>query len=365
MSGTSMDAIDTAIVSFANPLPELVSYRQFPIDETLKASVRQLNSSSSIKEITELDARMGHLFADSVLKILNLSDIKASEIVAIGNHGQTVLHLPDATYPRTLQIGDPNIIAHKTGITTVSDFRRMDIADGGQGAPLAPAFHAEIFRTAGTARIILNIGGIANITRLPGDPQEAIAGFDTGPGNGLLDDWNQLHNQTEMDRDSHWAATGKIDQDLLTLFLSDPYFELAPPKSSGRDYFNLTWLNDQLDKIQKKLSPQDIQATLLQLSVLTIAQAILRHAPNTQEIYMCGGGSHNMGMVAALAGLVPNISLTDTGALGLDPDAIEALTFAWLAKQTMEHKTSNNIAVTGANSAQILGGIYQSARTNA
>lgn len=360
-----MDAIDTALVSFSNNKPHLVAYEQFPINEALKSSVRKIDISSSIEETTGLDARMGHLFADSVLKILDLADIKATDVTAIGNHGQTILHLPDADHPRTLQIGDPNIIAHKTGITTVGDFRRMDMADGGQGAPLAPAFHNEIFRKAGTNRVILNLGGIANITVLSGLLEENIHGFDTGPGNGLLDDWNQLHNHTEMDRDSHWASQGQPSEELLSLFLSDSYFDLAPPKSSGRDYFNLEWLNSKVSILSQDLKPEDIQATLLQLTVISISGAIKGYAPDTTEVYLCGGGAHNKKLTALLANLLPGIHLRDTSKLGLDPDAIEAVTFAWLAKQRIEGLTGNAPGVTGARSGQILGGIYQpSAQTS-
>lgn len=356
-----MDAIDTALVSFENEVPELVAYEQFPIAEQLKSSVRVLNASTSIGEVTKFDAIMGHLFADSVLKILEIADIPPEKISAIGNHGQTILHLPDDSHPRTLQIGDPNIIAQKTKINTVADFRRMDMADNGQGAPLAPAFHAKVFRKQNINRVTLNLGGIANTTILPAEIHTSISGFDTGPGNGLLDDWNQLHNHTEMDIDSQWAATGNPDHELLALLLSDPYFKLAPPKSSGRDYFNLEWLHSRLDSLNRELAPENIQATLLQLTILTIADAIKRHAPKTSEIYMCGGGCHNKRMTKALASLMPEVHLGNTQELGLNPDAIEAITFAWLAKQTMEAKAGNEPSVTGANSGQILGGIYQAA----
>ena len=355
-----MDAIDTALVSFAGDRPELIAYEQFAIAEELKAAVRTVDLSSSLEDVTRLDARMGHLFADSVLKILQKSEVRADQVTAIGNHGQTVLHLPDdKDYPRTLQIGDPNIIAHKTGITTVSDFRRKDIASGGQGAPLAPAFHSKVFRNPDKNRVILNIGGVANITVLPSDMGKNIFGFDTGPGNGLLDDWNQLHRKTEMDRDSEWAATGTASPELLSMMLSDPYFDLPPPKSSGRDYFNLNWLNKKLWEIKEPLRPEDTQASLLQLTLTAISDAIKIHAPDTEEVYICGGGAHNKAMGKALDDLLPGIYLGDTHELGLDPDAIEAVTFAWLAKQTMNGKAGNEPSVTGAAFGQILGGIYR------
>ena len=363
MSGTSMDAIDTAIVQFVENTPNVLAYRELTIGEDIKAAVRRIHAATSIEEVTGCDARMGHLFADSVLQMLNEANLSANEITAIGSHGQTVLHLPDDIYPRTLQIGDPNIIAYQTGITTIADFRRMDMAAGGQGAPLAPAFHETAFRLSGTDRIILNLGGIANITLLPSDPNDEISGFDTGPGNGLLDDWNQQQNATEMDRDSEWAATGNLNARLLESFLGDPYFNLPAPKSTGRDYFNLDWLNRHLNEHGQNLEPEDIQATLLQLTIENIAIAIEHQPLNAPEIYACGGGARNRRLMNGLKERLKNSTVTDTSALGLDPNAIEAITFAWLAKQTIEARSGNNPSVTGAHTPQILGGIYQSSNS--
>lgn len=359
MSGTSMDAIDTVLVQFNEQAPKIISYEQFSIDEETKACVRQLDTSSAIYEVTKYDAVMGHLFADSVLRVLNIANISADQVTAIGNHGQTILHLPNEPYPRTLQIGDPNIIAHKTKITTVADFRRMDMASGGQGAPLAPAFHNRVFRKENVNRIILNLGGIANITLLPGNLVSEISGFDTGPGNGLLDDWNQRHNDTDMDRDSNWASTGRANNELLKSLLADQYFALPPAKSTGRDYFNLRWLDVHLTNLGLDLAPEDVQATLLLLTIYTIADAIEKHAPDSSEIYVCGGGAHNKRLMQQLQNRLANHEVYDTSHLGLDPDAIEALTFAWLAKQTIEKKAGNERSVTGANGAQILGGVYR------
>ncbi|MCL4165691.1 UNVERIFIED_CONTAM: hypothetical protein GTU68_064439, partial [Idotea baltica] len=243
MSGTSMDAVDTAIVDFSGPSPKVLAYEQFPIDSNIKIVVRRVDGSTSIEKVTELDSVLGHLFADSVIKALGMAGLSALDVNAIGSHGQTILHLPEDAHARTLQIGDPNIIAYKTGIRTVADFRRMDMASGGEGAPLAPAFHEIAFRAEGVDRVILNLGGIANITLLPGDLVEEISGFDTGPGNGLLDDWNYKHNRTPMDRNSDWAATGNVHTDLLQSFFTDPYFGLTAPKSTGRDHFNIDWVN--------------------------------------------------------------------------------------------------------------------------
>ena len=364
MSGTSMDAVDTALVQFENDKPNLIAYQQFPIEDTVRTAVRAINANSTLAEITKYDAILGNLFAESAQKILKDATIEgttitATEIAAIGSHGQTVLHLPDDAYPRSVQIGDPNIIAAKTGITTIADFRRMDIAAGGQGAPLAPAFHNRVFRKQGTNRLILNLGGIANITLLPGDLTAEISGFDTGPGNGLLDDWNKLHNGTDMDKDGQWAASGELNQSLLSAMLEDPYFKLPPAKSTGRDYFNLNWLENCLSSEPNALPTEDVQATLLSLTVESIATTVQTHAAETSEIYVCGGGAHNALMMQQLKEKLPKQKIETTQVLDLNPDAVEAVTFAWLAKQTLNKQTGNQPSVTGASTKTLLGGVYQ------
>ena len=359
MSGTSMDAVDTALVQFDNNTPHLIAYDQFSIDSHIKDAVREININSSLGEITKYDSILGTLLAESVLKILEIAELQSESIAAIGSHGQTILHLPDDAYPRTLQIGDPNIIAAKTGITTIADFRRMDVALGGQGAPLAPAFHNEVFRKQGVNRLILNVGGISNITSLPGDLTSDVSGFDTGPGNGLMDDWNQLHNHTAMDRDGLWAASGKMCESLIKAMLDDPYFRIPPAKSTGRDYFNLDWLNQCLSSLSGVLPNEDVQATLIHLTVQSIADAVHAHAAQASEIYICGGGAHNPLLMKLLKEALPSHKIATTNSIGLDPDAVEAVTFAWLAKQTLCKQAGNAPSVTGARSTKILGGVYQ------
>lgn len=353
-----MDAIDAALVRFDDDTLSILEYRQYPIDNDIRRAVRALSIHSDIEEISRLDHIMGELFADATLQIIRQAKLANSDINAVGSHGQTVLHLPDADRPRTLQIGDPNIIALRSGITTVADFRRMDMAAGGQGAPLAPAFHNQYFRDPDKSRIILNIGGIANITILPCNKDADISGFDTGPGNGLLDDWNFRHNRTRMDRDGAWAGSGNVDESLLKSLLEDPYFALPPPKSSGRDYFNLAWLDAHLQTQGHTISPENVQATLLQLSVRTITDAVTRQAPETGEIYVCGGGVHNPLLMASLAQRLPAVKIASTGDIGIDPDAVEAVTFAWLAKCRLEGVPGNLPSVTGAKKPVLLGGIY-------
>jgi anhydro-N-acetylmuramic acid kinase len=352
-----MDAVDAALVRFEGNSPSVVVYRQLPYADEIRKAVRNLSVDSSVEVVSELDAILGNLFADAVLAVLEQAGVKAGDVEAIGSHGQTILHLPDARPPRTLQIGDPNIIARRTGIVTVADFRRMDMAAGGQGAPLAPAFHACNLRSRESDRVILNIGGIANITLLPRDPDVDVTGFDTGPGNGLLDDWNQLHNGTPMDRDGEWAESGTAREDLLRVLLDDPYFRLPPPKSTGRDYFNLTWLNRHLEAFEGA-SPPDVQATLVQLSAHSIAEAVTREAPATTELYVCGGGVHNLRLLQELQQELLTVKIAPTSELGLDPDAVEAVTFAWLAKQRLDGTPGNLPAVTGAEKEVLLGGVY-------
>jgi len=358
MSGTSMDAVDTAIVDFSEPLPRLIAYEQYPIDPDAKTSIRKLNTKSPIEEVSKQDYLIGGMFANAVNRILSEQQIASRDVVAVGCHGQTILHLPDSPEPRTLQIGDPNIIAARTGIATVADFRRMDMSADGQGAPLAPAFHDQVFRKTGISRAILNIGGIANLSVLSADPAVEVTGFDTGPGNGLMDDWCQRHLGKEMDENSNWASTGKVIQELLDNMQADPYFEIPAPKSSGRDYFNMAWIDSRVSRLSFNPKPEDVQATLLEMTRRNICDAILHLAGETQEIYVCGGGAHNQRLMQSLKETLPDKLVTDTHQLGIDPDAVEAVTFAWLAKCRVEEIPGNSPSVTGAKARCILGGLY-------
>jgi anhydro-N-acetylmuramic acid kinase len=360
MSGTSMDAIDAALVEIDTRNINILAYKQFPIPGQIQDRVRQVNSATSIEVITELDVILAELFADATLKLIDSSNINANEVCAIGSHGQTVLHLPEHKFSRTLQIGDANIIACKTGITTVADFRRMDIAAGGQGAPLASAFHAWRFRDQHIDRVVLNIGGMANVTLLPADSAEAVTGFDTGPGNALMDEWSQTKMNMDFDEDGRWAASGEVNENLLHSMLQSSYFSLKPPKSTGKDNFNLQWLNDKLEKQDKSLPPEDVQATLLELSARSISDAIRQLAPATKQILVCGGGIHNIRLLSRLEELLVNMEVCSTAKDGLDPDALEAIIFAWLAKCRLENTPANLPSVTGAGKTVLLGGVYKS-----
>ena len=355
-----MDAIDAAIVHIKNDDLEIIGYRQFPLARAVQQALRKINISSSVNEVARLDALTGKLLGEAVLTLLDDSGMKAEQVRAIGSHGQTVMHLPSAAQPRTLQIGDPNVISYLTGITTVADFRRADMAAGGQAAPLAPAFHAWKFRSAQVNRVVLNLGGMANITILSAGADDDIQGFDTGPGNALMDAWIQQCLNNDFDDQGKWAASGNPQDDLLKLMLSDPYFSAAPPKSTGKDDFNLDWLTTMLEKSGITYREQDVQASLLALTAISISDAITTYAPETGEVLICGGGLHNTVLVERLQSSLPGVSLKSTSEYGVGPDAVEAVTFAWLAKRRLENAPGNLPSVTGAEKPVVLGGVYES-----
>lgn len=356
MSGTSMDAVDAALVRFDGDAPLLIAHHKQPLPPEVKSTISRLATGKpcAVSVIGTLDAQLGEHFADAVLALLTATKISPREVTAIGSHGQTLFHSPSTKPAYSWQIGDPNIIAERTGITTIADFRRRDMAAGGQGAPLVPAFHQAVFGKTGMPRAVVNIGGIANVTLLPGDGT-ATRGFDTGPGNCLLDAWCEQHLGQSFDDGGKWGSGGEINEMLLQQLLADAYFSTAPPKSSGREYFNVEWLTQR----PFKDSPQNIQATLCTLTAESIAMAIKQHQPATREVFVCGGGAHNGALMQQLAiRLGTQIGLDTTTALGVDPGWVEAMAFAWLAKQTLEHRPGNLPAVTGAQRPVILGGIY-------
>lgn len=349
MSGTSADGIDAALVDFSQPHPQLIATHYNPYPRELRQLILELchPGTNEINRLGELDIALGKAFAHTANTLLENQKISSTQIKAIGSHGQTIRHHPHLKF--TLQIGDPNVIAAETGITTIADFRRRDLAHGGQGAPLVPAFHQEIFASK-ESRAIVNIGGIANITVLT----DSVLGFDTGPGNNLLDAWAETHLQKTYDENGTWAAQGKVNIELLNQLLADPYFKLAPPKSTGREYFNLNWLKKFLTP---SISAVDVQATLAELTAINITDAVKKHL-NTGEIFICGGGAHNAFLLSRIKELAKPLTAHSTSQLGIDPDWVEAIAFAWLAKQTLNKKPGNLTAVTGAKKPAILGGIY-------
>jgi len=356
MSGTSLDGIDVALVDFSEGA-QLLAHGHHPMGEQLTASLLALSQSNavlSLDQLGQLETALGMAFADAVNSFCATHCIDAGQIRAIGNHGQTVRHAPHGEYPYSLQLGDANILCERTGITTVADFRRRDVAAGGQGAPLVPAFHRALFAYPGETRAVVNIGGIANITVLSASGD--VIGFDTGPGNGLMDAWCQRHWQKAYDADGRLAAGGGCSPDLLQRLLAEPWLQLPPPKSTWRDFFQLHWLESRLQGLD--VSPADVLNTLNQFTARTIADALIAHGGNLDTVLVCGGGVHNALLMERLQALLP-CPVKSTEAFGVHPDYVEAMAFAWLAKQCLDAKPGNVQQVTGAAGPRILGAIYQ------
>ena len=364
MSGTSLDGIDTVICQFNNNHSSgfsLIEAQTYPIPEALKIELSQLSQSQQNNELdlyAQLDVKMGRLFADACNKVLKKAHMNADQIKAIGSHGQTIRHYPKDEYPTSIQIGDANIIAQNTGITTIADFRRRDMAAGGQGAPLVPPFHHALFGNINSNnKVILNIGGIANITVLTHN-NSPIIGYDTGPGNGLMDDFCRQHFHCNFDNNGQLAEKGSINQEFLQLLLHDPFFSLVAPKSTGREYFSANWLENKLKLFKTRLAEEDIIASLLELTCVTITQQIKLLDVGINELLLCGGGAHNQQLRVRLKHLLPTITITTTEQYGLHPDWVEASAFAWLAQQTLLGLYGNLPSVTGAKSSVILGAIW-------
>lgn len=359
MSGTSIDAIDAALVTIDNNSIQLIETHNEPIPLAVKETIRSLSQPgfNAINRLGKLDTQLGRLFADATLNLLKKSNRQTKDIIAIGSHGQTIRHNPNDEHPFTVQIGDPNTITAHTRITTVADFRRRDLAHSGQGAPLTPAFHQFLLQHLNDPQWVLNIGGIANVTLL--NHQKIITGFDTGPGNMLLDGWCEQHQQQPFDRNGQWAAGGTVDHTLLDLLLADPFFKQSPPKSTGREYFNINWLNNILKFVKPAPTPQDVQATLVELTAQSIADVITSTNNTPTTIHVCGGGAHNQELTRRLGALCPHHHIQTTDHLNIAPDWIEACAFAWLAKQTLEKQPLDLQPITGASPSSILGAIYQ------
>jgi anhydro-N-acetylmuramic acid kinase len=355
MSGTSLDGMDAVLVNFGDSPQDIkiMGHSYVPYEDTLKKSLLGLH----LPYTNELEDSLiaGNIVSQKAYQaieaLLKKTGTTPKDVKAIGFHGQTIRHQPQKGF--TLQIGNPALLAELSYINVIADFRSRDVAAGGQGAPLVPAFHKEIFSHPTAYRAIVNIGGIANITIL--NPETSVSGFDSGPGNLLLDYWGQKHLRKAFDEDGAWAREGELIQTLLDTFFKDPYFKKTAPKSTGRDHFNEAWLNNQL---QKSYPNQDIQRTLLELTALSISKAIDTHNANITEIYLCGGGALNSFLVERLKSLMPQIKIQLTDALGMPTQHVEAAAFAWLAKQTLFLKVGNLPQVTGAKGLRILGAIY-------
>ena len=362
ISGTSADGIDAALVRFdgdaTHARPELAFGRTYPWDPALRARLVELGQRTAmltLDEVGELDVRIGRAFAQAAKAAIEASGVATADIAAIGSHGQTLRHRAQGEIPFTLQLGDPSTIAERCGLRVVADFRRRDVAAGGHGAPLVPAFHAATLHSDAEDRAALNLGGIANFTLLPANG--AVHGFDTGPANGLMDAWCLRHSGQAYDMGGGFAAQGRIDEALLARLLDEPWFALPPPKSTGRDQFHLAWVES---KLRGDEAPADVQATLLALSVRTIADALRAAQPHTQRVIACGGGVHNPLLMAALGAAMPGSVVESSAMHGLDPDFVEAMAFAWLARETLAGRPGNLPAVTGAAGPRVLGAIYPS-----
>jgi len=356
ISGTSVDGIDAALVSFT---PELRLLHAFtlPMADDLAADILRVSQADALVSLDflgSLDTRVAMAFAQAANLLVEQSGMERDRIKAIGSHGQTLRHQPRGDAPFSLQVGDGNVIAERCGIATVSDFRRRDVAAGGQGAPLVPAFHAAIFSDASESRAILNIGGIANLTLLGQDG--TVGGFDTGPGNGLMDAWCLRHRGQRYDAAGAFAASGTTDPELLNRLFDEPWLALPAPKSTGRDQFHLGWLDTRLTGLS--LSIEDVQATLCAFTARTVAEALYREQPATTRMLVCGGGVHNPVLMTQLRLELDRVVVESTGEHGLDPDFVEAMAFAWLARETLAGRPGNRIEVTGALGPRVLGTIH-------
>jgi anhydro-N-acetylmuramic acid kinase len=354
MSGTSLDGIDAVLVDLSQAKPLQLGTSYLPFDDTLKNALLALHlpAHNELHQAQLIGNQLATMYAAAVAPLLAQAKSSNREIKAVGCHGQTIRHCPEHGY--SVQIGNAALLAELTGINVVSDFRSRDIAAGGQGAPLVPAFHDHVLRHTDIHRVIVNIGGISNLTNLP--PRAVTSGFDCGPGNLLMDAWCMQHLGKPYDDNGAWAASGSVLPALLEKLLDESFFALPPPKSSGRDLFNIAWLEN---KLQGNEVAANVQATLLELTCRSIALAIQKYCSGAKEIYLCGGGAHNQSLLNRLTALLPSSSLATTDMLGVDGDYLEAIAFAWLAQQALHGKPANLPQVTGAKHPCILGAIYR------
>jgi anhydro-N-acetylmuramic acid kinase len=362
MSGTSLDGVDVALIDINQHECQLKHAKTYSFDEKLHQQLLKLivEQESKLFDFGEIDIKLGQFIASCINQFLAEYRIEPKQVIAIGSHGQTIFHSPNSNYPFSMQIGNANEIAQLTAITTVADFRQRDIAADGQGAPLVPAYHKEVFGSEVNNRVILNIGGMSNLTIIPADKNESVFGFDSGPGNVLMDAWIFKKKALKYDANGDWAKSGQINEPLLNSLLSEPFFRQQIPKSTGRELFNLAWLETKIDNIKSPISDEDIQATLLALTTVSIAEAIKLYAAKTTEIYLCGGGAQNKALCSQLESLLTNTIISDTEVLGIHPDWVEACAFAWLAYKNIAREEIDLTSVTGAKSPVILGATYWS-----
>jgi anhydro-N-acetylmuramic acid kinase len=353
MSGTSLDGVDAVLVDFSESHPRTRAAFWLPYSPEIRSQALQLQATGNdeIRSAAYLSNQLANCYAHAVREVLAAAGTTPEQVATVGCHGQTIRHQPTAGY--TVQLNNPALLAELTGISVVADFRSRDIAAGGQGAPLVPAFHAAVFGDPGQHRVILNVGGIANLTDLkPGAP---VRGFDCGPGNLLMDAWIEHHKVLRYDESGNWARQGQVITRLLDRLRADAYFSAEPPKSCGRDEFNMQWLENKLEGNEE---PVDVQATLLELSALSAARAVDQWCSSPGALFVCGGGARNDALMARLQQLLPGCRVANTDILGQPADWVEAVAFAWLASRTLHGEAGNLPEVTGARGPRVLGAIY-------
>lgn len=365
MSGTSLDGVDGVLADFSGEHPAVLADAYVPFSPELRQRFLDLQHAGHDEIHREALAAnaLAAVYAECVAKLLAAAGLVARDVQAIGAHGQTIRHQPGAHdgIGYTRQSQHPAVLAERTGIDVVADFRSRDIAAGGQGAPLVPAVHRALFGLPDAWRVVCNIGGIANLTVLPpqaSDARGAVLGFDCGPGNALMDYWVHTHRDTRYDADGTWARTGRIDETLLARLKVEPFFAAPPPKSTGRDLFNPAWLQQTLGDALNAARPEDVQATLLALTADTITDAVRAHAPQAESLLICGGGARNGALVARIAEQLPGVRVAPTDDFGVPAHQVEALAFAWLARQCVLRAHGNLHTATGASGGRILGAIY-------
>lgn len=364
MSGTSVDSLDLALADISSDGLRLVHSISRPWSELLRSGTLSLfqPGENEVQRLGSLDVQIGLESGRAVLDLLHEAAVKPGDVLAIGSHGQTIRHVPTGDFPFTLQIGDPNRIAQITGIAVVADMRRMDMAASGQGAPLVPPFHSWMFGDVLEPRTVVNLGGIANISCVPAranrDSWGGVVGFDTGPANTLMDFWIRKNRSLPFDRSGEWAASGTVHAGLLQNMLGEPYFQQSGPKSTGPETFSPGWLEGHLKQIPESIQAQDVQATLLELTVRTLTDSIQKSMPDCVRVILCGGGVNNPVLVRGIQHSLSQMSVESAAQYGLDPDLVEAAAFAWLAWRRMNSQTANLPRVTGASRSVILGGLY-------
>ncbi len=354
-----MDGVDAALVRLGDGPPEVLATHRSDYPPALVKRLRELVAGGAVPaaELARLEVEIARLFASATRAVLAVAGVPAARVRALGCHGQTVYHGPNDETPVTMQLCDPNTVAEVTGIDTVADLRRRDLAAGGQGAPLAPALHGELFRTADEDRAVLNLGGIANLSLLPADPEQPVSGLDTGPGNCLLDAWIRERRGRDFDRDGEWAAGGRVDASLLASLRAEDYFDRPPPKSTGTETFHLAWARHRA-KLDGP-DPRDVQATLAELTAVTIADALRSALPTVKRLLVCGGGARNGWLLARLSRHLPDAEIAPTDEYGLPAEWVEAVLFATMARAAVDDQALDLTAVTGAARPHVFGAVYR------